>query len=85
MLTSMVKRVDVAVYTAFKSVHDNTFKAGANILGLADGGIDYALDQYNAALVTPDMKQVTDTAKAGIIAGTLKVHDYTTDNSCPVQ
>jgi basic membrane protein A len=77
MLTSMVKRVDVAVYQAFKGV-----TPGLSSLGLKEGGVDVALDEYNARLVTPDMKKRVDAARADIIAGKIKVIDFMTGNSC---
>ncbi|MDT7836384.1 BMP family lipoprotein [Aquabacterium sp. OR-4] len=77
MLTSMVKRVDLAVYQAFQGV-----KPGITALGLKEGGLDYALDQHNDRLVTPAMRQKVDAAKAAIIAGQLKVIDYTVANRC---
>ena len=77
MLTSMVKRVDVAVYNAFKGV-----TPGVTALGLKDGGVDYALDEHNAKLVTADMKKKVDQAKADIIAGKIKVIDYMAANAC---
>ncbi|WP_457647020.1 BMP family lipoprotein [Profundibacter sp.] len=83
MLTSMMKRVDVAVYNAFSAGPD--LKPGFNVLGLAEGGVDYALDEYNKDLVTPEMKAAVDDAKAKIIAGEIEVHDYMSDNSCPVK
>jgi basic membrane protein A len=77
MLTSMVKRVDVAVYNAFQGV-----KPGVTALGLKDGGVDYALDEHNAKLVSADMKKKVDAAKADIIAGKIKVIDYMAANAC---
>jgi len=77
MLTSMVKRVDLAVYSAFGGI-----KPGITALGLKEGGVDYALDQYNATLVTPAMKSRVEAAKADIIAGRLRVIDYTVANAC---
>ena len=77
MLTSMVKRVDVAVYNAFKGV-----QPGVSSLGLKEGGVDYALDEHNAKLVTPEMKRRVDAAKADIIAGKIKVIDYMAANAC---
>jgi basic membrane protein A len=76
VLTSMLKRVDVAVYNAFKSAQDGTWKPGTNNLGLAEDGVGYALDEHNAALITDDMKAKLEDAKAKIIAGELKVTDY---------
>jgi basic membrane protein A len=83
ILTSMVKRVDVAVYNAFTDAKNGSFKPGVNMLGLKEGGVDYAMDENNASLVTEDMKAAVEKAKADIIAGTVKVHDYMSDNTCP--
>jgi basic membrane protein A and related proteins len=77
MLTSMVKRVDVAVFTAFKGV-----TPGVTSLGLKEGGVDVALDEHNAKLVTADMKKRVDAAKADIVSGKIKVIDYMTNNNC---
>jgi basic membrane protein A and related proteins len=77
MLTSMVKRVDVAVYNAFKGV-----VPGVASLGLKEGGVDYAMDENNAKLVSADMKKKVDAAKADIIAGKIVVTDYMTANAC---
>jgi basic membrane protein A len=78
MLTSMVKRVDVAVYQAFKGV-----TPGVTTLGLKEGGVDVALDEYNAKLVTPAMLARVDAAKADIVSGKIKVIDYMTRGACP--
>ena len=77
MLTSMVKRVDVAVYQLFKKANP-----GVSSLGLKEGGVDYALDKHNEKLVSADMKKKVDAAKADIIAGKIKVADYMADNAC---
>ena len=77
MLTSMVKRVDNAVYQAAKS-----FKPGLTTLGLKEGGVDYALDEHNARLVPTAVKAKVDAAKADIVAGKIKVADYMADNAC---
>jgi basic membrane protein A len=77
MLTSMLKRVDVAVYNVSKE-----FKPGLTVLGLKEGGVDYAMDANNAKLVTADMKKKVEAAKADIISGKIKVADYMADNAC---
>jgi basic membrane protein A len=77
MLTSMVKRVDVAVYNAFKGT-----TPGISNLGLKEGGVDYALDEHNARLVSAEMKARVDAAKADIIAGRIGVVDYMAKNDC---
>ncbi|MEM9602905.1 MAG: BMP family ABC transporter substrate-binding protein [Pseudomonadota bacterium] len=82
MLTSMLKRVDVAVYEAMKTGASGDWKPGFNVLGLAEGGVDWALDEHNAALISDEMKSAVEAAKAEIIAGNITVHDYMSDNTC---
>jgi basic membrane protein A len=77
MLTSMVKRVDVAVYEAFKGV-----KPGVSALGLKEGGVDVAIDEHNAKQVTADMKRRVDAARADVISGKIKVIDFMANNAC---
>lgn len=85
VLTSMLKRVDVAVYNVMKSGKEGTFKPGILSLGLAEDGVGYAMDDNNKPLVTAEMQAAAEKAKADIISGAIKVHDYTADNTCPVQ
>ena len=83
VLTSMLKRVDVAVYNAFTDAKNGDFATGFNVLGLAEGGVDYAMDENNAPLVSDEMKAAVEKAKADIISGAITVHDYMSDNACP--
>jgi basic membrane protein A len=76
ILTSMVKRVDLAVYEAFKTAKDGTWKPGLRNLGVAEGGVGWALDQHNRSLITPEMEKRLTQARADIIAGKIKVSDY---------
>jgi basic membrane protein A len=77
MLTSMLKRVDVAVYNVAKA-----HTPGIQVLGLKEEGVGYALDEHNAKLVTPAMKTKVDAVKADIVSGKIKVADYMADNAC---
>jgi basic membrane protein A len=81
VLTSMLKRVDNAVYDSFKA--GDAIETGLVNMDLASAGVGYALDDNNAALITDDMKAKVDEAAAKIASGELKVHDYNSDNSCP--
>ncbi|MDR0808187.1 MAG: BMP family ABC transporter substrate-binding protein [Gemmobacter sp.] len=81
VLTSMLKRVDVAVYNAFKEGAD--LQPGIVTLDLKAEGVGYALDENNAALITPEMKAAVDAAAERIKSGELQVHDYMSDDSCP--
>jgi basic membrane protein A len=83
VLTSMMKRVDNAVYDAF--TQGENLETGFNVMGLSNGGVGYALDDNNAALVSADMQAAVDAAAAAIGSGALSVHDYMSDNSCPVE
>jgi basic membrane protein A len=82
MLTSMIKRVDLAAYNSFKAANDKSWKGGIAALGLKEGGVDWALDKDNEKLVTPEMKAKVDAAKADIISGKITVHDYMSNNAC---
>jgi basic membrane protein A len=82
MLTSMVKRVDLAAYNSLMAEKNGTWQPGLSVLGLKEGGVDWALDQYNEKLITPEMKTKVEQAKADIIAGKIKVQDYMESNSC---
>ena len=85
VLTSMLKRVDVAAYEVFKTGYDNSWKAGFKVLGLAEDGVGWALDEHNAKLVSSAMKSKVEQVRKGIISGSIKVHNYMDDNKCPVK
>jgi len=81
VLTSMLKRVDNAVYDSFTAGAD--VPTGLEIWGIENEGVGYALDEFNADLVSAEMQAAVDEAAAAIAAGELMVHDYTSDESCP--
>jgi basic membrane protein A len=81
VLTSMVKRVDNAVYEAMTA--GEAVETGVQVMGVGNEGVGYALDEHNEALLTPEMKAAVDEAAAGIAAGDIQVHDYSTDETCP--
>ncbi len=77
----MLKRVDNAVYDAFTAGPD--LEVGTNVMGVANGGVGAAMDENNAPLVTPEMQAAVDAASAGIADGSIQVHGYMTDETCP--
>ncbi|MEO1747609.1 MAG: BMP family ABC transporter substrate-binding protein [Pseudomonadota bacterium] len=84
VLTSMLKRVDVAVFNAMKDgMAEGDFAFGFNVLGVAEGGVDIALDDNNKDLVSEEMLAAVEEARAQIISGDIVVHDYMSDNNCP--
>jgi len=83
VLTSMLKRVDNAVYAAFSDVKNDKWSTGFNILGLKEDGVGYAMDENNAKLVDAEMQAAVDAAAEGIKSGSIKVHNYMDDSACP--
>jgi basic membrane protein A len=76
MLTSMIKRVDVAVFNAFATAKDGTWKGGVQVLGLAQDGVGYSIDEHNRGLITADMEKRLEGARADIVSGKLSVEGY---------
>jgi basic membrane protein A and related proteins len=85
VLTSMLKRVDNAVYATLVDARGGKWTPGVTVYGLAQDGVGYAMDDNNKTLVTDAMKVAVDKAAADIKAGTVKVHDYMSNQQCPVQ
>jgi basic membrane protein A len=81
VLTSMMKRVDNAVFQAFSDGPD--LQTGFSVMGLSNGGVGFAVDENNASLITDEMQAAADDAAAKIATGEISVHDYMSDDSCP--
>ena len=75
ILTSMVKRVDVAVYNTVKELVEGRFNGGIHLFGLDNEGVGYALDEYNEKAIPPAVLEAVERAKQDIIAGRIKVTD----------
>ena len=71
----MVKRVDNAVYDVVKEVLEGKFAGGFHTFGLDKDGVAYAMDENNKSLITPEMLERAEEAKAKIVAGEIKVTD----------
>jgi len=76
ILTSMLKRVDEAVYVTIEETKAGSFAGGPRRFGLANKGVDYSFDEYNAKVLTEDVRKRADQLKAEIIAGKISVPDY---------
>ncbi|MYM82422.1 BMP family ABC transporter substrate-binding protein [Duganella sp. FT50W] len=83
ILTSMVKRVDNAVYDSFMQMKNGTWKAGVTAKGLKEGGVDWALDENNRKLITPEIEKRVTGARKDIIDGKVKVIDIRSGAACP--
>jgi basic membrane protein A and related proteins len=73
VLTSMVKRVDVAVFDAAKRVKDGTFKGGVYVYGLAQDGVSYVYDEHNRALIPDSVVARVEALKKEVVAGRIVV------------
>lgn len=76
ILTSMVKKVDTAVFEVIREELNHAFKPGLQIFGLNNNGIDYSVDQYNQSLLDKTEIERIDKIKAEIISGQIEVPDY---------
>lgn len=76
VLTSMLKKIDEAVFVTCKEASEGRFSAGVQRFGLASKGIDYAVDQYNEKLLSSETRKKVEALKADIISGKVKVPDY---------
>jgi basic membrane protein A len=75
VLTSMVKRVDNAVYEVVKEVLERRFQGGIHSFGLDKDGVAYAMDENNKGLIPDEVIKKVEEAKQGIISGRIKVTD----------
>ena len=75
VLTSMVKRVDNAVYNIVQEVYNHRFSPGLHVFGLDKDGVGYSMDEFNQPLITPEAIAEAEAAKKKIIAGEIKVRD----------
>lgn len=81
VLTSMLKRVDNAVYEAMLAGED--LETGFNVMSVANRGVGFAMDANNEPIVSYEMLSATYAAAAEMADGSLAVHDYMSDESCP--
>ncbi|MDT3380326.1 BMP family ABC transporter substrate-binding protein [Labrys neptuniae] len=84
VLTSVLKRVDEAIYQGFKDGEEGKFKAGTHVLGIKDSGVALAMDDNNKPLVTDANKAAIEAVTKDIADGKVVVHNYEKDNVCPV-
>jgi basic membrane protein A len=77
ILTSMLKRVDTAVFDVIQQVSDDAFVPGTQVFGLAEEGVDYAVNEFNDndELLSSDIQQQLDAFKEQIINGDITVPD----------
>ena len=83
VLTSMLKRVDVAVYLSLRGAMEETWQPGVRSLGLAERGVGWALDEHNSHLISSEMQAKVEELEFNIVGGTTEVIDYSKSGNCP--
>lgn len=78
VLTSMVKRVDLAVWQAVSDLKAGAFTAGDVTMGLKEGGVTYAPVRVEVPEKAAVLEKV-EALRAKVVAGEVKVPSNTTD------
>jgi len=73
VLTSMLKKVDVAVYDTIKKVTEGKFEGGVHEFGLVDDGVGFVYDDNNKDRIPPEVVAEMKDLTQKIIDGTIKV------------
>jgi basic membrane protein A len=76
VVTSMIKRADVAVFDIVKEVVDGRFHGGMNVFGLAEGGVDYVHDGPHAAGIPDDVKAKVEALRADVVEKRIRVSNH---------
>ena len=69
ILTSMIKRVEVAVFNTIRDLQSGRFASGIHEFGLAEDGVGWVYDDRNKALIPDAVKAKVDSLRAEIVAG----------------
>jgi len=75
VVTSMVKRVDVAVVDIIKDLAAGRFRGGLHELGLAEDGVGFVANEQNRHLLPVEIVTKVRALREEIIAGTIQVPD----------
>lgn len=75
VLTSMVKRIDNAVYLIIEELVAGRFQPGIHVYGLHNDGVGYAVDEHNRDLIPAGVIAEVEEARRKIIAGEITVTD----------
>ena len=82
MLTSLLKRTDVAMFMALTRAENNQLNPGVVSLGLMEGGMDWAVDENNIMLLTAEMEKELADLAFGIMAKQFRVNIYSKEKGC---
>jgi len=83
VLTSVLKRMNVAVYTALRDAHTGKRSTGIKELGLREHGVGLAIDQHNILMVDERKSAAVDQLEYAILTGSETVVRYSERDGCP--
>jgi basic membrane protein A len=73
VVTSMIKRVDVAVFDTVRAVGDGNFRSGMTSFGIAEEGVGYVDSGPHAAGLDPSIVARVDELKRRIASGAIVI------------
>lgn len=76
VVTSMIKRGDVAVFDIVKATIDGKFHGGMNVFGLEEAGVDYVHEGPHAAQIPDDVKAKVEALRADVVARRITVSNH---------
>lgn len=84
ILTSVLKRLDVAVYSSLIALQEDRWHAGPRSVGLADGAVGLAMDAHNRDLIDESLRSELEDAEFAIVSGETVVPVLSADGQqCP--
>lgn len=84
VLTSMLKQTDRVVYAALIHAKRGIWRDNIKTFGLAQDAVGLAFDEHNSSLISPETRQQLDEIRSKILIDEILIHDYVTDNQCPL-
>jgi len=73
ILTSVLKKIDVAVFNTVKDIVDGKFAGGTAVYTIKDGGVDIAPFHDLDSKVSAELKAEVEAVKADLISGAITV------------
>lgn len=73
VITSMIKRGDVAVFDTVKDVAEGRFRGGMHSFGLAEDGVGYVNEGPHAEAITPEIRSKISALRDRIVKGEIKI------------
>ena len=76
VVTSMIKRGDVAVFDIIKATIGGSFQGGMNVFGLKEAGVDYVHEGPHAAKIPEDVKAKVEALRADVVDRRILVSNH---------